>query len=58
MVLTVVAAAAVTNGFPPNVAAWVPGTKLSAMCRFANIAPMGTPLPSAFAIVITSGTTP
>jgi len=30
MVLMVVDAAAETNGLPPNVAAWVPGTKLSA----------------------------
>ena len=51
-------AAAAASGWPPKVVAWSPGSKAAATSRRAQQAPMGTPLPSALAMVTTSGATP
>ena len=48
-------AAAAASGWPPKVVAWSPGSNASATSARAQQAPMGTPLPSALAIVTTSG---
>ncbi len=50
-------AAAVARGWPPKVVAWSPGWNASATSARAQQAPMGTPLPSALAMVTTSGRT-
>ena len=48
----------VANGFPPNVVPWVPAIITRATLSRATIAPIGMPLASALASVITSGSTP
>ena len=45
-------------GFPPKVEPWVDVRHRSCIARGARIAPSGSPPPSAFARVITSGVTP
>ena len=51
--------AAQASGFPPYVVPWSPGTsECSAVFLFSTKAPTGTPQPSAFAHVMTSGCTP
>ena len=47
-------AADVESGLPPNVVPWLPGVRASAIASLVSIAPIGMPLPSAFASVITS----
>ena len=51
-------AAAVTNGPPPKVVPWSPGTNALATFSVARIPPIGTPPPIPLAIVMTSGFTP
>ncbi len=51
-------AAAVANGLPPKVDAWVPGSKPRPTSSLASMAPMGMPPASPLASVTTSGTTP
>mmetsp|Transcript_26588 Transcript_26588/g.45807 ORF Transcript_26588/g.45807 Transcript_26588/m.45807 type:complete len:232 (-) Transcript_26588:821-1516(-) len=50
-------AAAQARGLPPKVLAWVPGVRTSQRSLQA-IMPIGTPPPSPFAVVNTSGSTP
>ena len=52
------AGAAQQTGLPPNVEAWLPGTKLPATSSRASMAPSGKPPPSALANVMMSGLTP
>src|SRR5678815_2511141 len=49
---------AVTNGLPPNVEPWVPGVNADATLSVASVAPIGTPLASALARVMMSGSIP
>ena len=51
-------AARAASGWPPNVVAWSPGWNAAATSARAQHAPIGMPLPSAFAIVTMSGRTP
>ena len=48
-------AAAMARGWPPKVVAWSPGPKAAATSARAQHAPTGMPLPSALAMVTTSG---
>ena len=48
-------AARAASGWPPNVVAWSPGRNAAATSARAQHAPIGTPLPSALAIVTMSG---
>ena len=48
-------ATAVTIGFPPKVVPWSPGLKLCATFSVQSIAPIGSPPPSALAMVTMSG---
>ena len=48
----------VANGLPPKVVPWLPATSTRAHASRATIAPIGIPLASAFASVMTSGSTP
>ena len=51
-------AAAQHSGFPPNVVPWDPIVNAFATSSVAQIAPIGTPPPIAFAIDTMSGFTP
>src|SRR6266852_33318 len=50
--------AATASGLPPKVEPWLPATMPIAAFSVARQAPIGMPLPSAFATAITSGATP
>ena len=50
--------AAMARGCPPNVEPWSPGPKAAATSARAQQAPTGIPLPSALAMVTTSGWSP
>ena len=52
---SVARAAAMASGCPPNVLPWSPGSKAAATSARAQHAPTGIPLPSALAMVTTSG---
>ena len=54
----VATAAAVLNGFPPNVQACDPTPNPDATSSVHPMAPMGTPLPSPLARVMMSGVIP
>ena len=58
MTESVARAAAAATGWPPKVLPWSPGENAAATSAVAQHAPMGTPLPSALAIVTTSGSMP
>src|SRR5258705_1781531 len=47
-----------TNGLPPKVEPWVPGVNADATLSVARVAPIGTPLASALASVMMSGSIP
>ena len=55
MTARVARAADMASGWPPNVLPWSPGTKAAATSARAQQAPTGMPLPSALAMVTTSG---
>ena len=57
-VVSVARATCVTNGVPPKVEPCEPAVSTDAASSRQSMAPMGTPLASAFASVITSGSTP
>ena len=54
----VASATEVTNGVPPKVDPWVPAIRTLAMSSRVSMAPIGTPLASAFASVMMSGSIP
>ena len=58
MTASVALAAASASGWPPKVDPWSPGPKAAATSARAQQAPTGMPLPSALAIVTTSGSRP
>ena len=58
MTASVARAADMASGWPPNVLPWSPGTKAAATSARAQQAPTGMPLPSALAMVTTSGSMP
>ena len=58
MISTTFFATIQAKGLPPKVLPCVPGWKDSAMCFFANVAPIGIPTPSPYARVEISGVTP
>src|SRR5438128_2575589 len=57
-VWSVASATEVTNGVPPNVEPCVPGPSARATSSRVSMAPIGTPLASALARVMTSGSIP
>ena len=57
-VVNTVRPTAVTNGLPPKVEPWVPGVNADATLSVARVAPIGTPLASALASVMMSGSMP
>ena len=58
MTASVALTAASASGCPPKVDPWSPGPKAAATSARAQQAPTGMPLPSALAIVTTSGSSP
>jgi len=52
---TMLCASRQASGFPPNVVPWSPVTILLDTASLTMVAPMGKPLPRAFAVVMTSG---
>ncbi len=56
--VSVASATEVTNAEPANVEPWVPALSAWATCSRQSMAPMGMPLASALASVMTSGSTP
>ncbi len=58
IVVSVARATEATNGVPPKVDPWLPGPSVRATSSRARVAPMGTPLASALARVMMSGSTP
>ena len=58
MTASVACTAASASGWPPNVEPWSPGPNAAATSARAQQAPTGMPLPSALAIVTTSGSSP
>ncbi len=58
MTARVARAADMARGCPPKVLPWSPGTKAAATSARAQHAPTGIPLPSALAMVTTSGSMP
>ena len=58
MVASVARAAASARGWPPKVEPWSPGPNAAATSARAQQAPTGMPLPSALAMVTTSGSSP
>ena len=58
MMSSVVIAATMASGLPPNVVPWLPGLKTRAAAPRARHAPTGTPDPRPLASGITSGTIP
>ena len=58
MTASVALTAASASGWPPKVDPWSPGPNAAATSARAQQAPTGMPLPSALAMVTTSGSRP